>query len=304
MLVTQLACQHRVPAVLLTDGIDFSVYPTNVPLPQETAHDSMHIRQGALHCSGANTVAAAALERCENSAQAWQVLMASRARRALGDALVSKISKKCLAVGRNYVEHAKEMGHEVPSVSQEPFFFMKPTTCYLREGRPILLPIGSEPEHEVELGLVIARRCKRVPRDAAFSFIAGYLVCIDVTARRWQREAKAKGLPWTLAKSADSFLPMSRFIRREEVHDPQRLWLWLKVNGQLRQRGCTVDMVHDIASLVHYASRWMTLEEGDIILTGTPAGVGPLLHGDIVEAGIEELVSMKFVCETDTGSPI
>ncbi|KAF6004329.1 hypothetical protein F1559_000154 [Cyanidiococcus yangmingshanensis] len=230
--------------------------------------------------------------------------MAARARRALGDALVSKISKKCLAVGRNYIEHAKEMGHEVPSSTEEPFFFFKPTTSYLREASPIRLPDGCEAEHEVELGLVIGRKCKRVPRDAALSFVAGYLTCIDVTARRWQREAKARGLPWTLAKGVDTFLPMSRFVRRQEVQDPQRLWIWLSVNGERRQRACTADMIHDVASLISHASRWITLEEGDLILTGTPSGVGPLQPGDVVQAGIEGLVSMQFVCERDDGTPM
>jgi acylpyruvate hydrolase len=230
--------------------------------------------------------------------------MAARARRALGDALVSKISKKCLAVGRNYAEHAKEMGYEAPSSAEEPFFFLKPATSYLREGSPIRLPVDCDAEHEVELGLVIGRKCKRVSRDAALSFVAGYLACIDVTARRWQREAKARGLPWTLSKGVDTFLPMSRFVRRQEVTDPQRLWIWLSVNGQQRQRGCTADMLHDVPNLIFHASRWMTLEEGDLILTGTPGGVGPLRPGDLVEAGIEGHVSMKFVCEADGDFPL
>lgn len=146
--------------------------------------------------------------------------------------------------------------------------------------------------------MVIGKTAKNVSPEGAFDHVGGYCLGIDMTARKWQQEAKEKKLPWTAAKGFDTSLPHSRFIPLEEVPDPHNLTLWLSVNGEERQRGNTGLMMFRIPQLISEVSRVHTLEPGDIILTGTPAGVGPVRRGDQIAAGIEELgLTMKFRVE-------
>lgn len=201
--------------------------------------------------------------------------------------------KNIVCVGRNYAEHAREMRSAVP---REPVLFLKPSSAYAPEGAPVLVPpYTRDLQHELELGVVVGARARAVPEAAAMDYVAGYALCLDMTARDVQDECKRQGLPWTLAKGFTSSCPVSAFVPKARVPDPHRLRLWLRVNGELRQQGDTAAMLFSVPYLVSYVSRVLTLEEGDLLLTGTPEGVGPVKEGDRIEAGIEGVVSMR--CE-------
>nr|XP_020661594.1 acylpyruvase FAHD1, mitochondrial [Pogona vitticeps]XP_020661595.1 acylpyruvase FAHD1, mitochondrial [Pogona vitticeps] len=200
--------------------------------------------------------------------------------------------KNIICVGRNYAEHAKEMKNTLPT---EPLFFLKPSSAYVREGSPIVRPYYCHKlHHEVELGVVIGKRAQEVPQAAAMGHVAGYALCLDMTARDTQEECKAKGLPWTLAKGFSTSCPVSDFIPKEKVPDPHQLKIWLKVNGELRQEGHTSAMIFSIPYVISYISGIITLEEGDVILTGSPQGVSAVQEKDEIEAGIEGLLTMRF----------
>lgn len=203
--------------------------------------------------------------------------------------------KNIVCVGRNYADHVKEMRSTVLS---EPVLFLKPSTAYAPEGSPVLMPAYCRNlHHEVELGVLLGRRGDAVPEAEAMDYVAGYALCLDMTARDVQEECKKKGLPWTLAKSFRSSCPVSAFVPKENIPDPHALRLWLKVNGELRQEGKTSSMIFSIPYIISYASKIITLEEGDLILTGTPKGVGPVKENDEIEAGIDGVVSMRFKVE-------
>ncbi|KAM6155977.1 oxaloacetate tautomerase FAHD1, mitochondrial [Rhynchocyon petersi] len=203
--------------------------------------------------------------------------------------------KNIVCVGRNYAEHAREMKSAPPS---EPLLFLKPSSAYAPEGSPILMPAHSrELHHELELGVVLGRRGRAVPQAAAMDYVAGYALCLDMTARDVQEECKKKGLPWTLAKGFTASCPVSAFVPKDKVPDPHKLRLWLKVNGELRQEGETSSMIFSIPYIISYISKIMTLEEGDLILTGTPKGVGPVNEHDEIQAGIDGVVTMRFKVE-------
>lgn len=202
-------------------------------------------------------------------------------------ALCSHGAAQVVAIGRNYKLHAEELQNPVPA---EPFWFLKPPSAYVLPGSPIVIPDGVDSiHHEVELGVIISRQCKNVSELQAFDNVAGYCVALDMTARCWQDKAKKKGLPWTAAKGFDTSLPVGSFIPASLVRDPMALTLWCRVNGEQRQRGTTADMLFSIPQLIARVSQVHTLEEGDLLLTGTPAGVGPVVSGDSIEIGIEEL---------------
>ncbi len=203
-----------------------------------------------------------------------------------------EIGKKSICILRNYVAHAKELNNPVP---QKPIYFIKPTTSYLQEGDgPILLPKGSDVHHEVELGVVIGENCKNVSEDNAMKYIAGYALTIDMTARDIQTEARQNGMPWSEAKGFDTFMPISTFIPKSQIKDPHDIELWLKVDGELRQKDSTNLMIFSIPNLISEVTKCMTLEKGDVIATGTPKGVGAVLDGQTIRAGITGLMEMKF----------
>ncbi|KAG8506376.1 Acylpyruvase FAHD1, mitochondrial [Galemys pyrenaicus] len=203
--------------------------------------------------------------------------------------------RNIVCVGRNYADHAAEMRSAPP---REPLLFLKPTCAYAPEGSPALLPAHSRLlHHELELGVLLGRRVRAVPEAAAMGCVAGYALCLDMTARDVQDECKKKGLPWTLAKGFTASCPVSAFVPKERVPDPHNLRLWLKVNGELRQEGHTSAMIFSIPYIISYVSKIMTLEEGDIILTGTPKGVGPVKENDEILAGIDGVVTMRFRVE-------
>eukprot|EP01098_Paradermamoeba_levis_P005526 TRINITY_DN2324_c0_g1_i5.p1 TRINITY_DN2324_c0_g1~~TRINITY_DN2324_c0_g1_i5.p1 ORF type:complete len:190 (-),score=58.75 TRINITY_DN2324_c0_g1_i5:55-624(-) len=176
-----------------------------------------------------------------------------------------QVGKKIVAVGRNYANHAKELNNAVPTT---PFFFLKPTSAYIKQGQTIEIPPGVECHHEVELGVVIGKNARDLTEDQAHEHIAGYVLALDLTARNLQNEAKTKGLPWTQAKGYDTFCPVSSFIPKSEVADPNNLNLILSVDGKVKQNGSTSLMIFKIPQLISYISGIMTLEEGDVILTG------------------------------------
>ena len=203
--------------------------------------------------------------------------------------------RKIVCVGRNYTEHCMELQNPVP---KEPLIFLKPTSSYVHEGNSIMIPSGcSNVHHEVELGVVIGKNGSQIMQDAAMNHVGGYVLALDMTARDWQDKAKKAGKPWSLAKGFDTACPISRFISKEEIADPHNIKLWLKVNGELKQEGSTSDMIFNIPLLISYISNVMKLECGDVILTGTPEGVGPVHNGDVIDCGINDLISMKFNVE-------
>ena len=186
---------------------------------------------------------------------------------------------KIVGIGKNYADHAKEMGGEVPP---EPIMFLKPTTALVGTGDAIRLPWQSEHvEHEVELVIVIGRLARNVSREEAADYIFGYTVANDVSARDIQ---KADG-QWVRAKGFDTFLPMGPWIATHV--DPTHLRLTTYVNDELKQDGNTADLVYDVPALVAFVSSAMTLLPGDMILTGTPAGVSPIVEGDVVQCAVE-----------------
>lgn len=195
---------------------------------------------------------------------------------------------KVICVGRNYVAHAAEHGVEVPT---EPLLFLKPPSSVIGHGDTIVVPALSERvEHEAEMAVVIGKRCRNVTAEEAWDYVLGVTCSNDVTARDLQR----KDGQWTRGKGFDTFCPVGPWIvtglREEEIAD---LGVVCRVNGEVRQEGRTSQMVFSPATLIAYAASVMTLEPGDIFLTGTPAGVGPLKVGDIVEVDIENIGALR-----------
>ncbi|XP_063285023.1 acylpyruvase FAHD1, mitochondrial [Pelobates fuscus] len=203
--------------------------------------------------------------------------------------------RKIICVGRNYAEHAKELKNAVPT---EPVLFLKPPTAYVKEGSPVIMPYYSNNlHHEVELGVVIGKGGRNISQACAMEHVHGYALCLDMTARDVQDKCKEKGLPWTLAKAFDTSCPISDFIPKDKIQDPHNLNIWLKVNDSLRQEGNTSSMIFSIPFLISYISKIISLEEGDLILTGTPKGVASVKEDDEMMAGIDNIISMKFKVE-------
>lgn len=192
---------------------------------------------------------------------------------------------KILCVGRNYAAHAKELGNEVP---KEPLLFFKPPSSIVGPGERIVLPPEStHVEHEAELTIVIGKRVRRVPRERAMDAVFGYTCACDVSARDLQK----KDGQWARAKGFDTFCPIGPWI--ETALDPKDLGVRCIVDGQERQHGRTSDMVFDVATIVAFVSNAFTLEPGDVILTGTPEGVGPLLPGNHVVVAIDGIGELE-----------
>lgn len=199
---------------------------------------------------------------------------------------------KFVCVGLNYADHAAESGMPVPS---EPVLFTKATSCIIGCNDPVVLPQGSvKGDWEVELGVVIGSKARYVPEDEALKHVAGYCIVNDVSEREFQLE---RGSQWDRGKGCDTFGPIGPWlVTADEVPDPQRLGMWLDVNGRRFQTGNTRTMVFGVAALVSYISRFMTLYPGDLISTGTPPGVGLgqkppvyLKPGDEMHLGIDGL---------------
>lgn len=198
------------------------------------------------------------------------------------DLLAPCTPSKVVAVGRNYAEHAAEFGNVVP---REPLLFFKPPSAVIGSGASIVLPSQSERvEHEAELCLVIGRRCRNVSPDEAWHYVLGVTCGNDVTARDIQR----RDSQWTRGKGFDTSAPLGPWIvTGVSASDVSDLSITCQVNGLCRQMGRTKDMVFSPSELVSYIAQMITLEPGDVVMTGTPAGVGPLEPGDWVEVTIE-----------------
>lgn len=198
---------------------------------------------------------------------------------------------KIICVGRNYVEHAREQGVEPPDI---PLLFLKPPSSVIGPGEAILLPPQSrQVEHEAELAVVIGRLGRWIPPEAALDYVFGYTVANDVTARDLQR----RDGQWTRGKGFDTFCPLGPWI--ETDYDPFDNLITCRVNGEIRQMASTRDMIFPVQQLVAFASSVMTLEPGDVILTGTPAGIGPLLDGDEVAVDIEGIGELRNPVKAD-----
>ena len=199
---------------------------------------------------------------------------------------------KIICVGKNYLDHAKEIGEGLPT---EPTLFMKATTAWSGPNDDVIIPRNSTKlDYEVELAVVIGRTASYVEEMDALDYVAGYSTFCDFSERSFQKDM---GGQWVKGKSADSFAPIGPWLSTaDEISDPQKLRLWCKVNGELRQNGWTGDMLASVRQIVSYISRFMTLLPGDVIATGTPAGVAMgmnppkyLQAGDFVECGVEGL---------------
>jgi 2-keto-4-pentenoate hydratase/2-oxohepta-3-ene-1,7-dioic acid hydratase in catechol pathway len=199
--------------------------------------------------------------------------------------LVPVEPSKIVCIGRNYAAHAKELGNEVPS---EPLIFLKPASSLLAPGAAIKLPAMSQRvEHEAEIGVVIGQRLKRVTPEQAIDSIYGVTCVNDVTARDLQR----KDVQYTRSKSFDTFCPVGPWIETDVELDA--LEVQGHVNGEKRQHGHVDQMVFSIATQISFISQVMTLEPGDLIATGTPQGVGPLLDGDTVEITVTGVGTLR-----------
>ncbi|GAB2615712.1 fumarylacetoacetate hydrolase family protein [Streptomyces capparidis] len=189
------------------------------------------------------------------------------------------LPSKVVAVGRNYAAHADELGHEVPEL---PVVFLKPSTSVIGPGDPVAYPpFSSEVHHEAELAVVIGRMCREVPPERVPDVILGYTCANDITARDAQRAE----VQWGRAKGFDGSCPLGPWV--ETDLDPADLAITCTVNGELRQAGRTADMVRSVTELIVHITEAMTLLPGDVVLTGTPAGVGPVTVGDEVAVSIE-----------------
>jgi 2,4-didehydro-3-deoxy-L-rhamnonate hydrolase len=204
---------------------------------------------------------------------------------------VSRASK-IVCIGLNFRDHARESKMEIPA---EPVIFFKATTSLVGPNDDLIMPKNSQKvDWEVELAIVIARKCSYIEREKALEYIAGYTLHNDYSERMFQLERAGQ---WVKGKSADTFAPLGPFLATpDEIPDTSRLGMWLKVNGAFRQRSSTSEMIFDVPFLVSYVSQFMTLLPGDVISTGTPAGVALgmkppqyLKAGDVVELGIDQL---------------
>lgn len=198
------------------------------------------------------------------------------------------IYSQVMCIGRNYADHVTELNNQRP---KQPFFFLKPPSSILlpNEG-PILRPAGVNLHFEVELGIIIGKTVRDLDENdekAWMDAIDSYVLTIDMTGRNVQEEAKKRGLPWSIAKGFDTFLPIAGPVEKGKITDPHNVDLWLSVNGDVKQSDNTELMLFRIGRQLSDISKVMTLEKGDIVLTGTPKGVGTVVTGDVIEAGLK-----------------
>lgn len=199
---------------------------------------------------------------------------------------------KIICVGRNYREHVAELDHTVPDT---PLIFLKPDSAILKKNKPFFLPDFSDDlQFETEIVLRISKLGKGISRKFAARYYDAMTVGIDFTARDLQRKLSAAGNPWELSKTFDGSAPLGEFISREKLPAPDRIKFRLEVNGMVRQKGDTADLIFPFDEIISYVSRFYTLKTGDLIFTGTPAGVGPVKKGDNLVAFIDDLKVLDF----------
>ncbi len=197
---------------------------------------------------------------------------------------------KIVCLARNYAAHIRELGNATP---EAPVLFIKPSTSIVHDGAQIAIPsYSSDCHHEVELAVLIGRTVRDISAAQAADCIGGYGVALDMTLRDTQAELKGKGLPWEMAKGFDTSCPLGVFVPAEQVADPHDLRITLRVNDEIRQDGSTALMLRRIPETLAHVSTVFTLEEGDILLTGTPAGVARVVSGDRLVAKVEGLPTL------------
>lgn len=203
---------------------------------------------------------------------------------------------KLICLARTYRKHAEEMQTSLPC---SPLLFLKPTSAVIFSGDSIIIPKESTClHHEVELGIVIEKKCKNVNAEEAMEIVLGYLVGLDITARDIQTEAKKNGWPWTIAKGFDTFAPLSNIVGKEMVENPNNLDLMLQVNDEIRQCSNTCKLVWSVEEIISFVSSIMTLERGDVILTGTPEGVDVIGENDVLKGFLSD--NGKTLCMIHT----
>ena len=199
---------------------------------------------------------------------------------------------KIICIGRNYIDHAKELNNPVP---EKPVFFMKPDSALVINNRPFFYPeFSNDVHHELELVIRIQRLGRSIPEKFASRYYSEIALGVDFTARDLQSEMKKKGLPWEIAKGFDYSAPVSTFIPIEEAGNAGDLDFHLDINGNTVQKGNSSDMIFNFDKIISYVSMFMTLKTGDLIFTGTPAGVGPVEINDHLEAYLGEKKMMDF----------
>ena len=199
---------------------------------------------------------------------------------------------RILAIGRNYAEHAKELGNAVPD---EPVVFLKASQSVIGPDSEICIPEwAGRVDFEGELLVVLGKGGKNIAEKDAMDCVVAYTCFNDVTAREKSKVLQSKGHPWFLAKSLDTFGPLGpHLVTVDEIQDPSAIRVQLRVNGETKQDGTTSQMIHSIPKLIAYLSQWFALEPGDVIATGTPPGVGPLVVGDLVEVEVEGIGCLR-----------
>jgi fumarylpyruvate hydrolase len=189
-------------------------------------------------------------------------------------------------VGRNYAEHAREMGHD-PN-REPPFFFMKPANAIVANGATIPYPaVTKDLHHEIELVVAIGKGGKNIPVEKALEHVWGYGVGLDMTRRDIQGEAKKMGRPWEMGKAFDDSAPCTQLHPAAKIGHPAKGAIWLKVNGTVKQKGDLAEMIWNVPETISYLSNLITLQPGDLIMSGTPAGVGPVQKGDKLEGHVD-----------------
>ena len=200
---------------------------------------------------------------------------------------------KIICIGRNYVDHARELKNPLP---EKPVFFLKPDSAIIRKNQPFFYPdFSDEIHHEVEILLKINRLGRNIEKQFASRYFDEIGIGIDFTARDLQNQAKSKGLPWEIAKAFDGAAPISSFIKISDIQDINNLPFSLDINGTTVQQGNTKDMIFNFNSIISYVSQFMTLKIGDIIFTGTPAGVSRVKINDRLQAKINDRVMLDFL---------
>lgn len=200
--------------------------------------------------------------------------------------------RNIFCIGRNYAAHIAELGNRQ---EEDPVVFIKPTSALHTPGTPIVLPPHSSDVHyEAELVLLIGKSGKNIAEDKALKYIAGYGLGLDLTARDLQTKAKQGGLPWAVAKGFDGSATVTQFIPAEHIEQPHMLEFQMHLNGQLKQHGDVRKMLFPIPFIVRYLSQVFTLQEGDLVFTGTPEGVGPLNGGDALRLVLPGLIDTEF----------
>ena len=199
---------------------------------------------------------------------------------------------KIICIGRNYREHAKELNNAVP---EKPVFFMKPDTALLQKNNPFFYPdFSKNVQYETEIVLKINRNGRHIEEQFAHKYFDEIGIGIDFTARDLQAEQKKKGLPWEIAKAFDQSAPVGKFLQKSQFADLRNINFSLKINGEVRQQGNTEDMMFSFDRIISYVSQFISLKPGDLIFTGTPAGVGPIQINDHFDVFIEEEKLLEF----------